>query len=235
MSSFNLLRERISKSARRARTEDKRSAWHPVSAVYDDGIVLGHAYRRNQPERWLYLTLPGEQLTDAEMDSRRRYGERLRRALGQLYLNPEDSIAMTLLDNERSIHMLWVQWEENPTAPEELSEPAQRLLNEHVLTKTSYTRRAAFIGVRLNPDTDISLSDLAKQWVAALGSDLEAPPHERYETDESKVRAALADIGCREMEPVERSKLLSWFSQNDEELAPHIACLLYTSPSPRDS
>lgn len=223
MASFNLLRDRASKSASKVRGGDTRTAWHPISAVYDDGIIVGHSYRRNAPERWLYLTLPGEQLTDAEMDARRLYGERLWRALGQLYLNPEDNLAMTLLDNERSIHLMWVQWRESPLAPTELSAPAQRLLNEHVLPQTSYYRRAAYIGIRLNPDTDISLVDLSKQWVASLGSGVEAPPHERYEADENKVRSVLEGIGARTMEPVEVTKLLSWFSQQDEELAPHIA------------
>lgn len=155
--------------------------FHPVAAAYPDGILLGHQYEQNPPERWLYLTLPSD---DTSL-SRGQYEERVHQTLN--HLRPEGS------DGERSVHLLWTQWQES-----------------------SFTRRVAFIGVRLNPDTDISGSGVVEQWVATLRP-------ERYEADELKVRSALTAIGCQMMDSVERSKLLSWTSQDEGDLTPLIA------------
>ena len=222
MATLDLVRKRISTTLRGSRSNaaDERYAWVPHKGVYKDGIIIGTPIGKNPSERWLYMTLPGQQISGSDPEDAKMVGNNLHSALASLYLDPADSITMKLIESEREIHLVWLTWEDEPPEPEGASDQYLQLLRRDIFPRMRYKRRVAYIGVRLNADVNLSFTDIATQTVSSFFGRVEAPDHERFQADEKKVRAALSILKARPMDAVELSKLLTWHTGNEGDEIP---------------
>lgn len=183
----------------------------PWAARTDDGIYIGL-----NDEIWLYWVLPSVPFRHEDPETQLAIGGPLHEVLmdiGATSRRPIGGLPMT--GEYRDIHLVGVQWEEQPVPPNGVTERHAAFLRE------TYTflagRKVCFLGVKLRRGGSRAaegadgvskyLLRMAKQSMRSGYPDIN-----EYRRDRERMQAVLARNGCRRPTVTEQRMLESWFN-----------------------